>query len=116
MEPLDYRALGFWWSLLQGAATGLTVLWVWLTNRQKVNGEAIEKLREGVGQDINSLDRRLISVEKDLQRIPTHQDIAKVHDRINETNETVKNMQGNLKQISRTVGLIHEHLLNGGKR
>ena len=116
MQPMNYLALDFWWSLIQGAATGLTVLWVWLTNRQKVNSEAIEKLRDNISDNVTGLDRRLIAVEKDLQRIPTHQDISKVHDRINETNENVKNMQGNLKQISRTVGLIHEHLLNGGKR
>lgn len=116
METLNYFALDFWWSLIQGLATGLTVLWVWLTTRQKVNSEAIEKLRDSINENVTSLDRRLIGVEKDMQRIPTHSDLAKVHDRINETNENMKNMQGNLKQISRTVGLIHEHLLNGGRR
>lgn len=119
MEPLDtldYKAMSFWWSLLQGAATGLTVLWVWLTNRQKVNSEAIEKLREDVNDEVAGLDRRLIGVEKDLTKMPSHGDLAKVHDRINESNKTMMEMQGNLKQVSRTVSLIHEHLLNGGKR
>lgn len=112
----NYFALDFWWSLIQGLATGATALWVWITARQKANTESIEKLRDGVNDRVSELDNRLIRVEKDVQHMPTHTDISKVHERINETNENVKDMQGNLRQISHTVGLIHEYLLNGGKR
>lgn len=112
---LDYKALGFWLQFIQVAATGLVFLYVWITNRQKANTQAIEKLRDDIGSEINKLDDRLIRVEKDVEHLPTHEDMAKLHARINETGEAIKHISGQLNQIDRTTQMINQYLLDKGK-
>src|SRR5690606_20995952 len=86
---LDYKALAFWLQFVQVAATGLVFLYVWITNRQKANSQAIKEMRDDISRELNELDDRLIRVEKDIEHLPTHDDMAKLHARINETGEAI---------------------------
>jgi len=110
--PIDYKALAFWLQALQAVITGLVFLYVWLTNRQKVNASAIETLRNDLTNQINDLDDRVIRVEKDIEHLPTHSDMAGLHTRVNEANDSIKSMSGELKQMNHTLQLINDHLLN----
>lgn len=112
--PLDYKALAFWLQLIQAVVTGLVFLYVWLTNRQKVNASAIETLRDDLSRQINDLDDRVIRVEKDVEHLPTHEDMAGLHTRVNEANDNIKEMRGQLSQMNHTLQLINDHLLNKG--
>ncbi|MCY0966146.1 DUF2730 family protein [Parathalassolituus penaei] len=112
---LDYKALGFWLQLAQAVITGMVFVYVWLTSRQKANTAAIDKLREDLHGSINALDDRLIRVERDVDHLPTHDDMSKLHTRVNEANENIKEMRGTLGQLNHTLQLMHQHMLNGGK-
>lgn len=112
---LDYKALGFWLQFVQVVATGFVFLYVWITNRQKANTQAIKEMRDEIGRELNELDDRLICVEKDIEHLPTHDDMAKLHSRINETSEAIKHIAGQLNQIDRTTQMINQYLLDKGK-
>lgn len=112
---LNYNALGFWLQFIQAAATVLVFLYVWITNRQKVNSAAIEKIREDFHNEVDEIDDRLIRVEQDVKHLPTHDDMAKLHARINETGEAIKHIAGQVNQIDRTTQMINQYLIDKGK-
>lgn len=115
LENIDYKALGFWLQALQALITGMVFVYVWLTNRQKANTAAIDEMRKVFNQELNGLDDRLIRVEKDIEHLPTHDDMAKLHTRINETSEALKHIDGKLEQIDRTTQMINQYLIDKGK-
>ena len=112
---IDYKALGFWLQLAQALVTVLVFLYVWLTNRQKANTAAIETMRDEIGEELNEFQDRLIRVEKDIEHLPTHEDMAKLHERVNETKEVVDTMAGQLTQIDYTMKMVNKYLLESGK-
>lgn len=116
LENIDYKALTFWFQLAQALITGLVFIYLWLTNRQKANTASIEKMRDAFNRDLNKLDDRMIRVEKDIEHLPTHDDMAKLHTRVNETAQRLTAVEGELKQINNTLHLMHKHLLSGGNR
>lgn len=111
----DYKALSFWLQVGQALITALVFVYVWITNRQKANTAAIETMRDEIGSELNDLDDRLIRVEKDVEHQPTHEDIAKLHTRINESSERLKHIDGKLEQIDRTTQMINQYLIDKGK-
>lgn len=113
---LDYKALGFWLQFIQVAATVLVFLYVWITNRQKVNSDAIEKMREQFSAEVNEIDDRLIRVEQDIKHLPTHEDVSDLRTSIGTTNQNLTELRGTINQINNTVSLMHSYLLNGGTR
>ena len=112
---IDYKALGFWLQFAQIAFTASAVLYFWLTNRQKANTAAIEHMRKDFNQELNDMDDRLIRVEKDVEHMPTHEDMSKLHQRVNETKEVVDNIHGQLTQIDHTMKMVNQHLIQSGK-
>ena len=115
LENLDYKALGFWLQFAQVVATVIVFFYVWLTNRQKANSTAIDQMRVTFDDKFNSLDDRVIRVEKDIEHLPTHEDMAKLHTRINETGESLKHIDGKLTQIDRTTQMINQYMIDRGK-
>lgn len=111
----DYKALSFWLQVGQAVITGLVFVYVWITNRQKANTAAIETMRDEIGNELNEIDDRLIRVEKDIEHLPTHEDMAKLHERVNEANENIKHISGQLTQIDYTMKMVNKYLLESGK-
>tara|TARA_B100000287_G_C20639422_1_gene782923 strand:- start:175 stop:513 length:339 start_codon:yes stop_codon:yes gene_type:complete len=111
LDNIDYKALSFWLAFVQTAGTIMVFAYAWITNRQKVNASAIKAIND----DIKKIDKRLIQVESDVEHLPTHQDMAAIHNRINETAEGVNHINGQVTQINQQTQLIVQHLLNQGK-
>lgn len=109
---IDYKAAAFWFQFLQALITVAVFLYVWVTNRHKANASSIDEL----STELNEMDDRLIRIEKDVQHMPTHEDMAKIHSRVNETAQRLTSMEGELKQINNTMQLMHKHLLNGANK
>lgn len=57
---------------------------------------------------------RLSELESHLEMMPGHKDIGDLHERINEVSKSVHTLTGEMTGIKTTLGLIHQHLLNGG--
>lgn len=112
----DYKALAFWFDLIQVVIMAVIGLYAWLSNRHKANSSSIETMRTELSTELNEIDDRLIRVEKDVQHMPTHEDMAKLHSRVNETAQRLTSMEGQLMQINNTVQLMHKHLLNGANK
>lgn len=109
---IDYKAAAFWWQVLLTAVNMIGWAYVIVTGKQKANATAID----GIESSINKLEKRISLVERDVENLPSHEDMASLHMRVNEANDKLAEMGGQLTQINHTMGLMHEFLLNGGKR
>lgn len=108
---IDYKAAGFWWQVLITVINILGWVYVLMTSKQKDNASAIEEFKK----ELSEIDTRLTGVEKDIEHLPTHEDMAKLHERVNEANENIKHISGQLTQIDYTMKLVNKYLLESGK-
>lgn len=101
----DYQAAQFWFSIANATVTLLVTVYVWQATRYRATKK-----------DIDDMEDRLIRIEKDIEHAPNRSDIERLNDRISQVGNSVNGVQGELKQVNRTLQLINDHLLNhGGK-
>lgn len=103
--------LEFWWDIIQTAGIGLFAVWAWIVNRTKANQAAITDLAER--QD--SLEKRLEVTRTEIKHRPGQSDIERLHGRIDQLAESVRHMEGQLKQITQTLVIIQQHLVQQGQ-
>lgn len=108
---IDYQALGFWWQVIISVLIVLNTAYTWIVNRSKVNTNAIQR----VNSRVTHLSNRLGQIETDMKHLPDHKDIGDLHEKVNIVAKGMEGMQGELRALNRNLGLINEHLLNGGK-
>lgn len=58
---------------------------------------------------------RIGKLEATVNQGPTHEDLAGLHERINDLGASVSSLAGEFKGANHTLELIHSFLLNGGK-
>jgi len=130
MEWPDVGYMRFTLDVLQLIALVCLALYTHITQRSKVNARAIENLGNDLKQRITEtenaneqalgslkqrvghLERRMDVVEKDVERLPTHDDLAITHKRMSRVAEHMENMNGQLVAVNRQLGMISEYLLN----
>jgi hypothetical protein len=109
---MDYTAAKFWLDTFQLAATGLIGFYVWISNRHRITRSRIESLEAGIDSRISNLDSRITRVESGIGNMPSHSDIGKIYDRVDEVHGDLQQVIGGQQALRRTVELIQEHLLN----
>lgn len=84
-----------------------TVMVVWLAfeSRKNVKQDALD------ARMVNHADR-LTAMERDLRHAPNHDDLKRIHSRLDEVSDDLSKLVGEFKGTAHTLGLIHEHLLN----
>lgn len=113
---IDYTAWKFWLDVLQVVFTAAIGIYVWVSNRTAVNTKRIAKLEGDLDERLDEQEVRLTRVEEALRHAPTHEDLKRIHARIDDVASGVSLVSGKIGETTRTLTLIHEHLLNGGKR
>lgn len=58
---------------------------------------------------------RIGKLEAMVDKGPTHEDLADLHERITDLGQSVSTLAGEFKGANHTLELIHSFLLNGGK-
>lgn len=71
-----------------------------------------QSLHDQVTEDI---DKRLLRVEEGIKHMPTHQDLTRIHSRMDDMNTKLNKIDGVSSSTNHTVSLIQQHLLNGVK-
>lgn len=133
----DYTAARFYLDLSQFALTGAIGVYVWWTNREKVNSKRFEALEKEVAHrataaevaDLRAqqtvscklhtartaqLEGNFIELRADLKNAPSHNNLSRIHDRIDALTKEVGSIAGSLGGINRAVDLINEHLIKKG--
>ncbi len=108
LAQLDYEAAKFWMSFIQLAGLVALFIYTHLTNKSKANSSAIESVKE----DFDGLKSRVVAIESRLENAPTHQDISKVYDRLNDVAEELSNVSGQMRGALNQLSMVNQYLLN----
>lgn len=104
MQADLYLAATFWFSVAAFAiSSGATIYAYWAT-RSKAR-------RDEVDQRVGALEDRVTTVERDQYHTPTHQDIGRVYERLNETNNALAELSGKLGNVVTSLDRVQSYLL-----
>tara|TARA_R110002050_G_scaffold269917_1_gene412437 strand:- start:53635 stop:53967 length:333 start_codon:yes stop_codon:yes gene_type:complete len=109
---MDYEAMGFWFNVFITIGLFGNWLYMWLTNRQRVNKAEIEQ----VNKSVYLLTNQISLFEEKLKGTPTHNDLSNIYNRINGMSQDISEMTGAVKALTTQMSLINQHLINGGGR
>lgn len=83
----------------------IAVVWLALSGRNRVTKETLDT-------KLSSFSDRLTAIERDQRHAPTHEDLKRIHSRLDEALTGLSSVNGKLEGTNKTLDLIHEHLLN----
>lgn len=124
---MELKDVQMWLQITDRLVIWIAALYTYFANRNRVTNERITGLQaslqtrlDGMRSDMDHrLDNhadRLSRVEKDLQHAPSHEDLKRIHARMDEIAGAVSGLQGEFKGANNTLHLIHSYLMNGGKQ
>lgn len=111
MEKLDFAL-----KLLQFLLWAGTSFYVYMSNKNKVTNDRIAELEKDVDARAQEHGQRIARLEQRVKTSPTHDDLSKLHEKINEVSACVNRLEGEFSGASHTLALIHDYLLNGGRK
>lgn len=112
---MDYSALDFWWKVsitIINMAIGLYLFW---DRKNDATTKRIEKMEGEVDRRLDDHGGRLMRVETQVEHLPKVQDMEKLYDRVRTVDQRTGHMEGEFREVRRTLGLIHEYLLTRDK-
>lgn len=119
LSQFDYDAAKFWMGVLQLVALAALFVYTHITSKSKANASAINTVRqdmEGVyghlEERVSRTERRLDVFESRIESAPTHQDLSKVYDRLNDVAEDLSGVSGQMRALSHQLSMVNQYLLN----
>lgn len=119
LPQFDYEAAKFWMGFIQ--LVGLVALFVYthITNKSKANAGAINTVRRDMESMYDHLEERVSRAERRqdvfesrMESAPTHADLSKVYDRLNDAAEEISGVSGQMRQLSHQLSMVNQYLLN----
>lgn len=103
--------LKFGFQVLQFLITGALAVYVYLSNKDKVTNDRIGKLEDDLDGKLDGHGERIKALETRTDQAPTHTDLGKLYEKINEVSGGMKELKGEFTATNRTLQLIHETLM-----
>lgn len=107
----DYEALKIWIDLAQFAVMAAIGIWMYLEKRHDKTADRISSLEEAADQRNDALDARLVRVETHIEHLPQTTDLEKLYERVRLVDHRTSHMEGEFREVRRTLSLIHEYLM-----
>ena len=82
----------------------IAVVWVALSARDKVSKDALDS-------KLAAHADRLTAIERDLKHAPTHDDLKRIHSRLDDVSENMATLVGEFKSAAHILNLLHEDRL-----
>lgn len=96
--------------LINLGATALNFGWTYMEKRSDTTNKRIADLAEKVEQ----LDKDVSTLQANAENAPSHEDLAKVHEKINGISDDLHQLIGENKSQSDTLRLIQNHIMHKG--
>lgn len=109
---LDYDAARFWWEVVMTAGLLLNFAYQYITAKSKASKEAIDH----VALTVIDIDKRLTTVESEVEHLPNHEDLGEIHEKVNTIANSMGKIEGELTALNRNFRLLFEDRLNQGNR
>ena len=101
----------FAFQILQFLLTGGLAIYVYLSNKDKVTNDRITTLEGNINDTSGNHGQRIAKLEARIDKSPTHDDLANLHEKINEVSGQMKELRGEFSGARNTLQLIHETLM-----
>lgn len=108
----DFEYLKLAVQVINVLVTVLLFVKVQSVNKEKANNEKFTTFEKEVTSSVKVLSERLGMLEVRVEKTPTHDDLAKIHEKINAVSDCVSRIEGEASGTAKTVDLIHDYLLN----
>ena len=82
----------------------IAVVWVAMSARDKVSKDALDT-------KLAAHADRLTAIERDLKHMPTHDDLKRIHSRLDDVSENMATLVGEFKSAAHILNLLHEDRL-----
>lgn len=119
LSMFDYEAARFWMGFLQLAGLVALGIYTHMTSKSKANSSAISTVKSEMETDLSHLEERVVRVERRqdvfesrMDNAPTHHDLSKVYDRLNDVAEDLSNVGGHMRALSHQLSMVNQYLLN----
>lgn len=88
--------------------------YVHLANKNKATTDRIERVESEVGQLLSQHSERLARLESLLAQMPSHNDLGKLYDRVNDQSRDVARMAGELSHMNDNLRMLLHQLKKEG--
>lgn len=87
----------------------IAVVWLAISGRDKVSKDALDA-------KLASHADRLTAIERDMKHAPSHDDLKRLHARLDEVSTGLATAVSELKSTTHILNLLHEDRLNEGRK
>lgn len=119
LSQFDYGAAKFWLSILQLAGLIALGIYTHITSKSKANATTINAVRKDMENVYDHLEERVTRAERrqdvfesKLEGAPTHQDLSRVYERLNDVAEDLSGVSGQMRSLSHQLSMVNTYLLN----
>lgn len=108
--------MDFWWKVFITVINmGIGAYLFWERHNDGTK-RRIDVLETDLDDRLDDHSSRLAKVEARMELLPSHEDLGDLHERINDVSKNLNTLTGEMTGVKTTLGLIHQHLLNGGNK
>src|SRR5574337_553821 len=100
---IDYNALEFWLKASAVTAQGLTFIWLFWINKSKATNASIEDLKQSTASKLEKMGLRMERMEAEAKHAPTHEDLKRIHSRLDQSTGAVEKLEGKIDAMHRTL-------------
>lgn len=111
---MNTEELKIWLQVINMLATFGVGIYVWISTQDKVTNKRISDLEEKVDTRIDCYAERIARVEQDLQHGPSHDDIKRIHARIDAVDQRLSRIEGEFKSQVDLLRLILNRITEKG--
>lgn len=111
---MNAEELKIWLQVINMLATFGVGIYVWISTQDKVTNKRITDLEEKVDGRIDTYAERIARVEQDLRHAPTHDDIKRIHARIDAIDQRLSRIEGGFKSQEDLLRLILNRITEKG--
>ena len=91
-------------------------IYVWISTQDKVTNKRISDLEDKVDGRIDNYAERIARVEQDLSHAPTHEDLKRLHARIDQIDQRLSRMEGEFKTQGDLLRMILSRIAEKGMK
>lgn len=89
-------------------------IYVWISTQDKVTNKRISDLEEKVDGRIDSYAERIARVEQAQLHAPTHEDLKRIHARIDQIDQRLSRIEGEFKSMGDLLRMILNKIADRG--
>lgn len=108
MEIINWPAAKVIFDVLQALFMGVLAVYVYWLNKHRASQTAIKSTHDR----IDGVEKKVVSLEHKMERLPNHEDLNKLQEQMARTNVLLAEINANQKATSAQVNRMNDYLMN----